>query len=690
MSVDLETQVRSYFRDLDESLPTVTPDHVVRARNMAFLMRRVEFGWAYALATAIVVLVLVGGAVWLLRPGDQGPVVTVPPTPQPTVVPQPQPTTPPEPQPTTAPPTPTVHPSSTSTPPDTAVEASSADGAPTTLPQFPIEVTPGLWPDGLDSLLIADGTRIVHAGPGDVVDELAVGEFVVGFDDRRGGVAYVRMAEKDGEWIPTFYWQGGGREPAFVLRWDEMAPLGILDIADLWPGPGFATYLYAAHNVVDSTCLGYVPLRSLDGSFIDLEGDLSCRESPERLVASAWSGRYFALAVTDGDRSWFEFETAKGDPSTRLSDLRGGPLSFVHAPELSPGEVVGRVAMAPGTNLMAYTTTVGSPMAAPSRLRVHDLNTGDELFNTVVANPGTSVAYLDMTRSAVVVSIQGSTPLPALMVDIGTGEIGEAPVAGIATIYARPTALPALYPPRSDATTDVVVTSPVDHARVDTQVFRFEGLTQPGNQVQAGRYNAEVDESGRWSIQLTLTLGSNVATVTATGPDGSTAEASVAVLYQPTEDGHEGLVYRVYQSTDGEGPPQVFDVWNSPARPLDLWDWGGDYALAEIDGVTVRNLLSADAPIDGYWLTDTLWLSDIAYTDRGVTAWTVRDSIGIEAEGWIDICWPADGGPDSGLIFVLRDPADWTKLRGWRIEVDNARFVEADAQSTVCESEEGM
>jgi hypothetical protein len=82
MSTDLKTQLRSYFKDFDASLPTIAPDDAIRAQRLVPAVRRVRFGWAIALAAAVVVLVVVGGAALLMRPSaDQQPVVTDPPQP---------------------------------------------------------------------------------------------------------------------------------------------------------------------------------------------------------------------------------------------------------------------------------------------------------------------------------------------------------------------------------------------------------------------------------------------------------------------------------------------------------------------------------------------------------------------------------------------------------------------------------
>ncbi len=560
-------------------------------------------------------------------------------------------------------------------PPGTSIQATTASppvSTTTTSPPVPIVVTDGYWPTGIEALLIADGERIVRVHAAGDAEELLVGSYVAAFDDRRGGIAFVRLDTKDGYQLPTLYWQAEGAEPGFVLRSEQMHPLGVLDIPTLWPGPGFASYAYDTNNIAGDTCVGYMPLRSIDGSFIPMEGSLLCRRPPERLDAAAWSGRYFALVVTAGNESWLEFEGPGGE---LLPVPRGESMLFTHSPEPVSGATIDAVAIAPGTNLIAYTVAAGSWEAAPTYLVVHDLDTGVELLRTAVANPGVHVTNLDMTATGVVVSRAAVDPVPALMVDIAGGQKGEAPRPGFATIAGRAAGVPALYPPQADGGTDLVVTSPSDHARVEARVLRFEGLTRPGSLVRSGAYDADVDAAGRWSIALTLRPGSNVATFTSVGPDGSSAETSVAVLCRPEPGEPVGLVYEVLESS------QVYDVWTSPAQPLHLWAPSGNL-LDYVDNIALRVLTGSDPTVSGAGPPEMLWLSDVAYTDRGVTAWTVRDRVVLESDGWVDRCWSLDDPTAAPLVAVM-DPTGQPQ-RAWQVDLESRRLDEIDPAGLDC------
>lgn len=67
-----------------------------------------------------------------------------------------------------------------------------------------------------------------------------------------------------------------------------------------------------------------------------------------------------------------------------------------------------------------------------------------------------------------------------------------------------------------------------------TKTIRFEGVTEPGATVSAGRYEADVASDGTWAITLVLGEGETTARFTATDAAGNTATASVVVGYQPT------------------------------------------------------------------------------------------------------------------------------------------------------------
>jgi NAD-dependent dihydropyrimidine dehydrogenase PreA subunit len=122
----------------------------------------------------------------------------------------------------------------------------------------------------------------------------------------------------------------------------------------------------------------------------------------------------------------------------------------------------------------------------------------------------------------------------------------------------------------------ISITSPSDGARFDVTTISFEGTTEPGAKVAAGRWQADVDGSGNWVLTLVLSEGANRATFTATDPAGNTSTASVVVHYHPPpppppkDEGDDKPVdwefsaRQVYGSC-AETPP--YDVFYGTAQP---------------------------------------------------------------------------------------------------------------------------
>ena len=80
--------------------------------------------------------------------------------------------------------------------------------------------------------------------------------------------------------------------------------------------------------------------------------------------------------------------------------------------------------------------------------------------------------------------------------DPGPGE--EAPDADGARDAEPPE--PPIEEPVDVTPPPLTITSPADGARFDVTTISFEGTTEPGADVAAGRWQADVDASGRWAI----------------------------------------------------------------------------------------------------------------------------------------------------------------------------------------------
>lgn len=79
------------------------------------------------------------------------------------------------------------------------------------------------------------------------------------------------------------------------------------------------------------------------------------------------------------------------------------------------------------------------------------------------------------------------------------------------------------------------VISPEDGTEFEVDAVMFVGKTEPGAKVFAGRWEADVDDSGEWKILLILGEGANTARFTAIDAAGNETTASITVFYAPKE-----------------------------------------------------------------------------------------------------------------------------------------------------------
>ena len=132
---------------------------------------------------------------------------------------------------------------------------------------------------------------------------------------------------------------------------------------------------------------------------------------------------------------------------------------------------------------------------------------------------------------------------------------------------------------------DLVILHPENGQHFEEKEVAFEGKTEPGARVFAGKYEADVDDEGNWRIVLILTHeGANNATFTAHDEAGNESTASVKAYYdapekeeKPKEEPkeHDFSAHQKYGSC-GENPP--YDKWYGTGTPgTEIWignDWG--------------------------------------------------------------------------------------------------------------------
>lgn len=117
-----------------------------------------------------------------------------------------------------------------------------------------------------------------------------------------------------------------------------------------------------------------------------------------------------------------------------------------------------------------------------------------------------------------------------------TDEKPEAPAAGDETPKEEP---PAEEPPKDDADDTpprLEILFPENEQHFDEDTIPFEGKTEPGALVFAGRYEADVDDEGNWRIVLILNPGGNVVTFKAKDTAGNVTEKSIKVFLDRETD----------------------------------------------------------------------------------------------------------------------------------------------------------
>jgi hypothetical protein len=97
------------------------------------------------------------------------------------------------------------------------------------------------------------------------------------------------------------------------------------------------------------------------------------------------------------------------------------------------------------------------------------------------------------------------------------------------TTSVPPTTVPPTTTPADTTPPPLEITSPQNGAELHQPEVVFRGTTEPGATVFAGKYQAEVDRDGSWSIGLILSKGENRVEFTARDDAGNETGAGVTV-----------------------------------------------------------------------------------------------------------------------------------------------------------------
>ncbi len=159
--------------------------------------------------------------------------------------------------------------------------------------------------------------------------------------------------------------------------------------------------------------------------------------------------------------------------------------------------------------------------------------------------------------------------------------------------------------PGSDSTPPPLeITSPQQGEEVPSSAVTFQGMTEPGASVTRGRFSADVDAEGNWSIVLIVGEGTSNVTFTATDEAGNESQASVEVSYTPPDE-EEKETPPVYEFTASatygecaETPP--YDVYHGTAAPgatvTISSEYGGGSTVANSEGRWEKQVFFPSAP----------------------------------------------------------------------------------------------
>ncbi len=159
----------------------------------------------------------------------------------------------------------------------------------------------------------------------------------------------------------------------------------------------------------------------------------------------------------------------------------------------------------------------------------------------------------------------------------------------------------------------ISITSPEDGARFEEKTIRFEGTTEPGAAVTAGRYAADVDAAGHWSIVLVLSPGGNGASFTATDAAGNEATAQTTVYYDPPPPPEKPppeepppstfSAHATYGSCAFDPPYDIYYGTAAPEATITITsEYGGGTTTVDAEGSWELQVFFPDAPPEKVFL----------------------------------------------------------------------------------------
>lgn len=187
------------------------------------------------------------------------------------------------------------------------------------------------------------------------------------------------------------------------------------------------------------------------------------------------------------------------------------------------------------------------------------------------------------------------------------------------TLAAPPPTEPATTLPPETATTTppdttppaLAITAPKDGQVFDKKTVRFRGTTEPGATVTAGRYEADVDDAGNWSIVLVLSDGGNRTVFRAVDAAGNEVKVAITVYYEPPPEEPppppvvEFTAHATYGTCNLDPPYDVYYGTAAPESKVTITsEYGGGSVYANGEGNWELKVYFPDAPFEvGFLVT---------------------------------------------------------------------------------------
>ena len=245
-------------------------------------------------------------------------------------------------------------------------------------------------------------------------------------------------------------------------------------------------------------------------------------------------------------------------------------------PTVTVGDLARRAAWHRTLNYVGALAVVVVVVVVGAFLRT--VTQADDVVDTLPPEPVVTTSVAPIEQPDIVVPTDPEQIVPPAVVEDGE----DTDTAGEPAEVPPPVPEAPAEPPVVDTEPPfIAVTSPSDGATVEKSVIRFEGETEPGATVAAGRYDADVDASGAWAITLVVSPGGNRATFTATDAAGNTATTSITVYYEPPEEPkppkvHEFSAFATFGSCDLDPPYDVYYGTSDPGEKITIISEFGD------------------------------------------------------------------------------------------------------------------